>query len=374
MLNQYKKRSSGIELLKIIAVFMIMLSHSTPDYGFDTYLPSYFDLNYATTDIQTIVMIFMKYLGQMGNTIFVVCSAYFLLDSNKARMNKVVSMIADCYLISIMYLLAVNVLDINVGPDLTRHSLFPVTYDTNWFVSCYIVFYLLHPVLNQVIYSLEKKQLLHVMMVLVLFYSVLDTIFTSDNYCYSDLLGFVVIYFIVAYVKLYLKSTGEKNTSNVICLLLGLVGYAAQILITNIVGLRVVAYEDMMLHWNRFMNPFNILIALSLFQLFKKLEFTNCIVNYVASFSLLMYVAYENILFRLYLRPYYYAFAYAYYGNERFAYYAFLLALMSFGVFLVICIGYDVTVRKIWNKLFYKLYMVLNNAWKRLIDYCVKFD
>ncbi|MBR2403693.1 MAG: acyltransferase family protein [Lachnospiraceae bacterium] len=374
MLNQYKKRSSGIELLKIIAVFMIMLSHSTPDYGFDTYLPSYFDLNYATTDIQTIVMIFMKYLGQMGNTIFVVCSAYFLLDSNKARMNKVVSMIADCYLISIMYLLAVNVLDINVGPDLTRHSLFPVTYDTNWFVSCYIVFYLLHPVLNKVIYSLEKKQLLHVMMVLVLFYSVLDTIFTSDNYCYSDLLGFVVIYFIVAYVKLYLKSTGEKNTSNVICLLLGLVGYAAQILITNIVGLRVVAYEDMMLHWNRFMNPFNILIALSLFQLFKKLEFTNCIVNYVASFSLLMYVAYENILFRLYLRPYYYAFAYAYYGNERFAYYAFLLALMSFGVFLVICIGYDVTVRKIWNKLFYKLYMVLNNAWKRLIDYCVKFD
>ena len=72
------KRNSGIELLKVIAMAMIVLSHAIP-----VEAEGVIDLGVATTDMQSNIIRFINCFGNIGNNIFVVCSAWFLLDSKK---------------------------------------------------------------------------------------------------------------------------------------------------------------------------------------------------------------------------------------------------------------------------------------------------
>ena len=78
-----KIRNSAIELLKLFAMFLIILSHSMPKY--DQTLVGYVDIVHATDNIQNLVLIVFNYLGQLGNAIFVICSSWFLIGGDKTQ-------------------------------------------------------------------------------------------------------------------------------------------------------------------------------------------------------------------------------------------------------------------------------------------------
>lgn len=79
--NKYenKERSSGVELLKIIATFIIVISHFLPKYGGNGAV----DLGMATINLQRLLLVFCNY--QKGSCIFLVCAAWFLLDQNEVE-------------------------------------------------------------------------------------------------------------------------------------------------------------------------------------------------------------------------------------------------------------------------------------------------
>lgn len=134
-----KKRNSSVELLKIIAVAMIVFSHAIPVSNPD--IAGFVDLNLSTMNIQRLVAVFMKYGGQVGNTIFVVCSAWFLLDSTKVSISKPITMTLDSFVISIFSLVLFLVLGIDVTLKEMIAQFIPLTSGNNWFVSCYIIYY-----------------------------------------------------------------------------------------------------------------------------------------------------------------------------------------------------------------------------------------
>ena len=68
-----RMRRSNIELLKIIAVFLIVLSHCIP-YEVLINCPIFFDITQCSEDVSHLFLVFFRYLGQIGNAIFVVCS------------------------------------------------------------------------------------------------------------------------------------------------------------------------------------------------------------------------------------------------------------------------------------------------------------
>lgn len=84
----FNERNSSIELLKLIAVVMIVISHSMPNGGIGLYA-SGIDICSATTNVQLVIASFFNNLGQIGNAIFVICSAWFLLDNGKVNVKKV---------------------------------------------------------------------------------------------------------------------------------------------------------------------------------------------------------------------------------------------------------------------------------------------
>ena len=86
-----KNRNSGIDLLKIIAIFGIVLCHTVPcfehfDLGISTigYLPC----TTAPLSFQGLILLFFRNFGQVGNLIFIICSAWFLSDSQKLKKEK----------------------------------------------------------------------------------------------------------------------------------------------------------------------------------------------------------------------------------------------------------------------------------------------
>lgn len=89
-MGKYKQRNSSIELLKIIALFFIVLCHSLPLYKLEgnIELTGYLNLRQGTSNVQQLLLIIFSHLGQIGNALFIVPSAYFLLDKNEVKKIK----------------------------------------------------------------------------------------------------------------------------------------------------------------------------------------------------------------------------------------------------------------------------------------------
>ena len=87
-----KARNSSIELLKLISMFVIVITHSLPKYG-DLAAPYVIDINTTVVGLQYTFVYLIMDLGYIGLSIFTICSAYFLVDSKKLSREKIWMMV-----------------------------------------------------------------------------------------------------------------------------------------------------------------------------------------------------------------------------------------------------------------------------------------
>ena len=102
------ERQTSIEILKLFAMFIIVLSHvvqslSLKEQGGGNFIfrDILIDLSCASTDPARLFLSSMRYCGALGNTIFFLCSAWFLLDKKETSKTKILYMMADVWIISI---------------------------------------------------------------------------------------------------------------------------------------------------------------------------------------------------------------------------------------------------------------------------------
>ncbi|MBP3611186.1 MAG: acyltransferase family protein [Lachnospiraceae bacterium] len=304
--NIAPKRESGIELLKIIAVFFIVISHVCQSVGqkpaqLPELYPKLMNLNAATTNLQYLVIAFFRHFGVLGNHIFLACSFWFLCNSSKAKLNKIVTMLGDVWVISVLYLFIYTCLEENLSKTLMTKCFFPTLNGNNWFITCYLLVYMIHPFLNLIIRNISQKT--HAVICIVSLGLYFGVVFVKSGLLYSsNLVLFIVIYFLVAYMKNYMQNWFNKKKHSLILLVCGLTGMLGLLLLYNYLGLHVEAYRYKLLNWNVNNNPFILMTALALFHLFRQLKFKNSFLNYIAGCSLIIYLVHENILFRSFTR------------------------------------------------------------------------
>ena len=100
-MKEDKERNSSIELLKIFGIILIILSHAMPNHN--EIIEGYIDVSLATVSVQRLVIVLFQYGGQLGNAIFVICSAWFLLESSKVNVKKIVHIATDAVIISVIF-------------------------------------------------------------------------------------------------------------------------------------------------------------------------------------------------------------------------------------------------------------------------------
>ena len=300
------KRNSSFELVKVLAVVMIVFSHAMP-YEYEVVHPSAVNLSAATTNVQYFLAGMIHNLGQIGNIIFVISSAWFLLESKRASKEKVFQILLDCFVISVFFLAVF----LGAGYPLTGsqilRQLLPTTFENNWFISCYLLFSLVHPYLNKILRgggggggggggvenSLPQREHLRILIFLMVVYAGVQCII-KDSFCYTRIIGFITLYFLTAYVKRYLPHITSRDRAGAILVAVGTLGWFFENFFTNLLGLKIQALSNFVQGWNQVMNPAYIMIALGLVLIAKNHSFYSPPVNYLSGLSLLVYIIHNN--------------------------------------------------------------------------------
>lgn len=162
---------------------------------------------FITTNPNTYVLYFLSMFGKLGVVIFILITAYFMIES-KITLRKLLVLGGEVYFYSFIFLVIVLAFlrPSNISPALIGQSLLPLSHNGYWFVTCYFVLMLFSPFLNKCIKALSQKTLLKVIFLSVLLWSIFPTILPSmtvyplqmvyagNSFQYSPLIWFFVIY------------------------------------------------------------------------------------------------------------------------------------------------------------------------------------
>lgn len=359
-------RDSGIELLKIIAIFLIVISHTIQSLASKSAYLSYsgyvIDLSVATSDLQTILLTIMRHFGSWGNNIFFVCSAWFLLKSTTYSKRKVFSILADVWVVSIVLMvISLILLKGNVSRVMLLKSIFPTTFSNNWYITCYLLFYPTHPILNRIIQSMSQKALFRTtaaLAVLYIFLNFIDTWFFS-----SYLILWLAIYFVVAYMQKYLMKYADNLKWNVWFFAANAFCLIALILVTEFAGLHISFLSTAALHWAKNCNPFLIFMSIAMLNIARNIHFKSRPINFISSLSLLVYITHENIFLGTYFRPAMWNYIYTHYGYDFVVGWVFVMAIVLFLFGLLASILYTSTLQKVVSRAIDRLYSALRKRY-----------
>ena len=190
-----KNHNYGIDLLRIVAMLMIVAHHFSLHSGF----------SFAVGSNDDILMQIMALGGKTGVNIFVLITGYYSVG--KIRREKIMGLIGSTTFYSLMLtLLAVVLGSVAVSRKLLVKAAVPWLLGGNyWFIVTYLELYLLTPILNQVIHELEVKTLEKYLglfaCLLCVVPTVLGRLIEVNDFGYNALVWFIYLYFFGAYLK-----------------------------------------------------------------------------------------------------------------------------------------------------------------------------
>jgi len=194
-----KERSSNIELLRIFAILLIVAFHYSFKGGFE----------FETLSVNKMIINVATMFGELGVNIFVLISGYFMMKGT-FRWKKVVYMMLQVHFYSWLSLLIFCKGDIAaVWKCITPWDYFPNIYGLYWYMSCYLVIYILSPYLKRLVQHLSKKEYERMLIVCLILWCVIPTIFgaqvddTELFLNYNRFIWLTVVYLIGAYISLY---------------------------------------------------------------------------------------------------------------------------------------------------------------------------
>ena len=310
-------RQSNIEILRIIAMCMIIAMH---------YMTKGMNLPKLSVDSSLHNVIFRLIFAFCASSVnvYVFISGYFAIDSEWS-VKKLLRLWIEVLFYSILVpviLAAIGLVDISTLGFGTRQQIFlPISYEHYWFATAYVMLYLFSPILKAAIEHLDKKKLGAVILTTVTvfcgFKSINPYLIPWDKYG-DDVIWFMILYLIAGYIRMYgipffdggIKGSSEDkafgSTDKTVhtgralgtyILFSGLtfaIAYATS-LIVRTTG-KMEYYMDMTLCY----NYVTVLIAsIGLFYVFLGLDIrSGKFINRLAGYTFGVYLLHENIVLR----------------------------------------------------------------------------
>lgn len=318
-------------------------------------------LEYASDNVKTFVLSNFYYFGVLGNTIFFVCSAWFLADNDGFNKEKEISIAWDVWVVSVIIAICFIASGISCDWKDIASSFLPNMFANNWYLTCYLLFYPMHGYLNQITRGMETSELLKACVVLDSLYMLIGFIHTF--FFATALVDWIVIYFNITFIKKYFTYSKKRNIEYI------MIGFLCHIFLmcaTNIAGLHVKLVSGLMLHWAFNCNPFLVMIAIGIFELVKETKFHNRFINYISSLTLLIYIIHENILIRRYLRPLIWQKIFDVTGLGHEVLLTLIFATVLFVISVLLASIYRISTRRMNQKITGVIIEMLNRCYKRV--------
>ena len=282
-MKEQKMRQSNLELLRIICMLMIVIDHCVWHSGL--------------LDIENnnrYISYFLMQGGQIGVNCFILISGYFLINS-KFKIKKIFEMIkeTDFYSIIIMggeLLLSYKMLNLKS----ILKSFFPIVLGQYWFISIYVVLYLLHPYINKML-NIKKEQHILLIVILTIILCIIPT-FTFSKFFDNEILWFMYMYILGAYIRKYglFQNFNKKNIYLLIFILTYFLIFILTIILSKLSGNFAVILGKERFFSGR--QTITILIcSVSLFMYFINLKIkNNRLINSISSTTFGIYLIHEH--------------------------------------------------------------------------------
>lgn len=287
-------RQSNIELLRIIAMLLIVAHHFS--------LYSGFDFSNDAVTINKLWIQFIKIGGKIGANVFVLISGYFLISAKSLKTNKVIKLWVQIF----TYSSVIFALFIATGKEpfgireLIKHLL-PITFSQWWFVSAYFVLYLLSPYINIFLNSLDKKNYQRFLVLLTACWCIVPTL-TGKSFESNNLLWFVYLYACAGYIRLYNPKTNVKGIIYILLSFLVTVLTFCSVIVFDVLGTKISFFRDNpTLFYGMQMLPI-LIISVLMFIGFKKISVRQSrIINLISSATFGVYLIHDAGYVRLFL-------------------------------------------------------------------------
>lgn len=284
-----KMRNSNIELLRIIAIILVVFSHFCY-HGAGHILPNMeFGINRFILEAFT--------LGNIGIVLFMLITGYFLIDSNKLNIEKILKLILQVLFYSVLIYIMLVLLNFeSFSIKNMIHSLLPITYKGYWFFTAYIILYLFHPYINKFLNGLKRKEYLNYIILMFAIFSVLATI-TRSNYYGSELILFLMFYSIGGYLNKY-KDNKFKNCNNKV-MLISIITIILSIIFIDLLREYKIINLTNSIYLLEKNSPFLIMFSIALFDKFtRKKTCENNLINKISSLVFGVYLIHDNQFLR----------------------------------------------------------------------------
>ena len=291
-MDNKKSRNSSIEVLRIIAMLLIIAQHYVYHGGYDR----------TIFDSASVNIIFLKILSIFGYsacTFFTLISGYFLIkaDTGKEFYRRLIPLILETVFYSLISLLIVMIF--HIVPlslkDIIKQIL-SVFYG-NWYIVFYLLLLLFVPFINPFLQGMKKEMYKKMLMLCIAMFVVIQT-FLGDVYSLNNIDFMFMVYAFGAYIQLYPEDFSYKNSYN---LVIGLL--AAFVVIGSVIGLdmlgiftknvKFIQNDTFLIRWNTIPS---FAFSLFIFIYASKLYFSNRWIDLLSSTTLGIYLIHDGLL------------------------------------------------------------------------------
>ena len=333
-------RNSNIEVLRIISMFLILVSHYTVHNGVNNWtLP--IGINRIVLESCT--------LGNIGVIIFILIMGYYSIGTDKPlKFKKLVLLYIQMLFYSVTIFILFGKENINIKNIIS--SLMPFSFNAYWFMTVYLLLYCFSPFINKLINNLKRNE--HLLLIYLGFFFLLLKTITFQEIYVNQFFQFILFYIIGSYFKKYNDNFFSNRKNNIIVLISSILVLILSVIVFDFLGIKITMFGKHSTYLFARTSPIAILCAISIFNLFIfKKPFYNNFLNGISSSVLSVYLISDNyyireILWSDMLKVYHYIYS------------SFLPIhlLVSVLLIFILCVMIDYLRKKTFEKLVAKMY------------------
>ena len=278
-MQQRKKRDSNMELLRLVAMLLVMAVH----------------LNYACLGFVTqqeiidapasaFVRAYIEQLCRISVNLFILISGWFGIH---ASLKGACNILFQVLLYSILFYIVGAICGQTIAVKSVLLSLW--FGSDHWFIPSYLILYAVSPVLNTFVENVSQKQFRNFLLVyftleMVYGFAVDVGRFIQGNSAWA----FLGLYLLSRYIKLYGVHIKEWRKMTYVLI------YLLCSLIPTLLYLFTEKHYGVEFHTIDYNNPFIICASLAFMLFFTRLEFQSKLINWAAASSLALYLIHTH--------------------------------------------------------------------------------
>lgn len=273
-----KERNSNFEILRIIAMFLIIAHH--------------FAVHTNWLNGTTFIVKAFQVGGKLGVNLFVLISGYFLV-SGKFKLKKLIRLVLEVMFYSVgIYLVMCAFGETEFKLNDFIYYCMPLTNKIYWFATTYVIMYCLTPFINIIIKNVTKKQYICLLIELITLQSIIPII-THKSYL-GEVGWFITLYLIAGFIRTYDVKVNKWATITT-----ATTTFVLMVLLNSIWNINVWKMESVVC----------VVCSISIFILFKEMKPKyNQFVNIISSTTFGVYLIHDgkikNILWNEWIQPY----------------------------------------------------------------------